>query len=136
MTWEPRRLPNLTPETERFWRAAADGTFLLRECESCGLTYHYPRDHCPDCLSPDVRWREADGTGEVYAYTSTDLVPNCPAEELPLLVAYVELDEGPRVLTNLVDCEPKNVEIKDRVEIRTRLNKSGEIGVPVFTPID
>lgn len=135
MTWEPRRLPNLTPETERFWRAAADGTFLLRECASCGLTYHYPRNHCPDCFSADVRWREAAGTGEVYSHTATDHVPDCPDDELPLVVAYVELDEGPRVLTNLVDCDPEEINVGTQVEIRVRQTEDGEIGIPVFTPI-
>jgi len=136
MTWEPRRLPNLTPETERFWRAAADGAFLLRECESCGLTYHYPRDHCPDCFSSDVSWREAEGTGAVYAHTSTDHVPGCPDDELPLIVAYVELEEGPRVLTNLVDCEPEEIDIGTRVEVRMRPTEDGDVAIPVFTPVE
>jgi uncharacterized OB-fold protein len=136
MTWEPRRLPNVTPETERFWQAAVDGEFLLRECEECGLTYYYPRNHCPDCLSPNVRWREADGTGEVYSYTITEQVPNCPDDELPLVIGYVELDEGPRVLTNIVNCDPDSIGVGARVSARYRPTEEDNIAIPVFELVE
>ena len=134
MTWEPRRLPNLTPETERFWKAAGDQTLLLRNCESCGLTYHYPRNHCPDCLSDDVIWQEAEGTGEVYSYSVTEQVSDPPVDELPLVVAYVELTEGPRLLTNIVDCDPDAVTVGLDVSVDFRQSQDGSLGIPVFSP--
>jgi len=104
-TWEPRPLPEVTPETERFWAAAAEGRFLLSECRDCGLVYHYPRARCPDCLGGDVGWLEAAGTGTVYSYTVLPTRAGWPEAALPLVIVYVELDEGVRVISSLVGTE-------------------------------
>lgn len=134
MTWEPRPLPDVTPETKPYWEAAADGTLLLRECTDCGLVYHYPRVLCPDCFSDDVDWRAATGEGEVYTYSSTDTVSGWPEDALPLVVAYVELDEGPRVLTS-IEADPGAVEIGMGVAVRFVETEATDIAVPVFTPL-
>jgi uncharacterized OB-fold protein len=133
MTWEPRPCPNITPESQRFWEAAADGDLLLRECKDCELVYHYPRSLCPDCLSDDIVWREASGKGTVYSYSATDQVAGWPDEALPHVVAYVELAEGPRIITNLVDCDLSTVEIGMPVTLRSIETEDGDIGIPVFT---
>lgn len=135
MTWEPRPTPEVTPETRRYWRAASEGRLLLRECRRCGLTYHYPRPFCPDCFSEDVEWREADGTGVVYTYTVSRQLSGWPESDLPLVVAYVELDEGPRLVTDLVDCAPDDVDVGDRVEVRFRETESADVSIPVFVPV-
>jgi hypothetical protein len=134
MTWEPRPVPEVTPESEPYWRAASEGRLLLRECDDCGLVYHYPRALCPDCLSEDVAWREAAGTGEVYSYATSPSVAGWPDEDLPLVVAYVELDEGPRVMTN-VDAEPDAVEVGTRVRARFVETEENDVAVPVFEPV-
>lgn len=133
MTWEPRPLPDVTPESRPYWEAAADGEFLLRECTNCGLVYHYPRALCPDCLSDDVEWRQGSGEGTVYSYSVTEQVEGWPDDALPHVVAYVELDEGPRVMTNLVDCDPGEIEIGTLVTVRPIPTDDGDIGIPVFT---
>ncbi len=134
MTWEPRPVPEPTPETERFWRAASEGRLLLSECRDCGLTYHYPRALCPDCFSDDVEWREAAGTGEVYSYTVMRGVSGWPESALPLVYAHVELDEGPRVITNIVDCDPDRVEVGLPVAVRFEPTDREDVAVPVFAP--
>ena len=116
--WAPRPLPKLTPETRPFWEGAADGRLLLNRCRECGLTYYYPRAICPDCFGDETDWIESSGEGSVYSYSATERVAGWPQEALPLVVAYVELDEGPRVLTNLVGCEPADVEIGAEVAVR------------------
>lgn len=133
MTWEPRPVPDTSPETEAFWAGAADGEFLLQECNDCGHSYFYPRAFCPDCFSEDVDWTEAAGTGEVYSYAVSESVAGWPEEHLPLIVAYVELDEGPRVMTNVVDCDPADVEVGTAVEVRFEETDEDDIAVPVFT---
>lgn len=130
-----RPVPHVTPETERYWSAAADGRLLLRECLDCGLTYHYPRALCPDCFSEDVDWREAAGTGEVYSYSVTRSMSGWPEADLPLIVAYVELDEGPRLVTNL-DCDPDNVAVGTQVEARFADVNAADVAVPVFVPVE
>lgn len=136
MTWEPRPVPEVNPETERFWAAATEGRFLVCECEACGLVFYYPRAVCPDCFSDDVSWIEASGAGEVYAHSTAESVSGWPEEALPLVVAYVELDEGPRVMTNIVDCDPEAIEVGTRVEVRFEPTERDDVAIPVFTPIE
>lgn len=136
MIWEPRPLPEVTPETAPFWEAATDGRFLLRQCTDCDLIYYYPRSHCPDSLSDETEWIEAAGTGEVYSYTATEIVSGWPENELPLVAAYVELEEGPRLFTNLVNCKPADVDIGMHVKIQFIETKREDIAIPVFEPIE
>ena len=132
MSWEPRPVPEVSPETEPYWEAAANRQLLLCECQDCDLQYYYPRARCPDCLSDDIEWIEAAGTGTVYAHTSTEIVSEWPEADLPVVLAYVELDEGPRVLTNLLDCEPDDVEIGSPVEVTFVDTDGPDIAIPVF----
>lgn len=134
MSKETRPIPNVTPETEQFWNAASEGRLLLRECQECGLIYHYPRTFCPDCFSEYVDWIEATGTGEVYSYSVAETMTGWPESELPLVVAYVELDEGPRMLTN-VDCTPDVVTISTRVEVKFIDVEVVDVTIPVFVPM-
>lgn len=132
MTWEPRPVPAVTPETAAFWAAAAEGTFLLSECRDCGLVFHYPRHLCPDCFGDDVAGRPASGTGEVYTHSAASSAAGWPEEELPVVVAMVELAEGPRVMTNVVDCDPADVSIGDRVAVDFVPTEDPDVAVPVF----
>ena len=135
MSWDPRPVPEVNPETERYWRAAADGELLVRECLDCGLVYHYPRSLCPDCFSENVEWRETSGRGEVYSHSAVRTMRGWPEEDLPLVLAYVELDAGPRMMTN-VDADPDDVEIGTRVEARFVDVADTDIAVPVFVPVE
>jgi len=133
MTWEPRQLPRVTPESEGYWEAAADGRLLLRECTDCGLVYHYPRALCPDCLSDDVSWIKAAGRGTVYSYTVSRQIAEWPDEALPAIIAYVELQEGPRMMTCLVDCEPDDISVGADVAVRfVDSAERDDVAIPVF----
>ncbi|WP_435073541.1 Zn-ribbon domain-containing OB-fold protein [Halorubrum sp. HHNYT27] len=131
MSWDPRPVPDVTPESERYWTAAAGGTLLVRECQDCGLVYHYPRSLCPDCFSERTEWREASGRGEVYSFSTARTMRGWPEDDLPLVLAYVELEEGPRLMTN-VDADPSAVEIGRRVTVEFRDVDDEEIAIPVF----
>lgn len=130
-TWEPRPLPDITPESERYWAAAADGRLLLSECPDCGLVFHYPRARCPDCFG-ETNWLEASGNGIVYTYSVAEKMEGWPEDDLPLVVAYVELAEGPRMMTALVDCEPTSVDIGADVSVMFVPTEQEDIGIPVF----
>lgn len=137
MTWEPRRLPRITPETEAYWEAAGDEKLLLRECTECGLEYHYPRALCPDCLSDDVVWVEANGRGTVYTYTVSQRVEGWPEDALPAIPAFVELIDGPRMSTCLVDCTPEGVSVGMEVEVTFVTSSDHEdVAIPVFSPLE
>jgi uncharacterized OB-fold protein len=108
----PTPSPAISPETEEFWAATTQGKLLLRRCDECQTIIWYPRPFCPACGSLKTSWTEASGRGTVYTFTVVHRsgVPGYQ-EALPYVVAYVELAEGPRVLTNIVDCEPDQVKV-------------------------
>lgn len=135
MSWEPRPIPDVTPETETYWAGAAEGRLLLCECNDCRLIYYYPRALCPNCFSEDIDWMEASGTGTVYSYSTTRTMSGWPEDDLPLVVAYVELDEGPRMMTN-IDANPDAVEIGMGVEVKFVGTAEEDIAIPVFAPIE
>jgi uncharacterized OB-fold protein len=95
-------LPNPDLETQPFWDGCREGKFLLRHCNACGVDSYYPRPFCPVCWSDDVAWKEASGRGTLYTYsvvTVNDLPPF--NERVPYVAAIVELEEGPKVMTNV-----------------------------------
>lgn len=134
--WEPRPTPNVNPETELYWRAASEGRLLLGECsdDECGLVFHYPRARCPDCLS-EAGLTEASGEGEIYTFSVAERMEGWPEVDLPLCVGYVELAEGPRVMTGFYDCSPTDVEIGRSVEVRFVPTEDPDVVVPVFAPV-
>lgn len=134
--WEPRPTPNVNPETEPYWRAASEGRLLLGECsdDECGLVFHYPRARCPDCLS-EAGLTEASGEGEIYTFSVAERMEGWPEVDLPLCVGYVELAEGPRVMTGFYDCSPTDLEIGRSVEVRFVPTEDPDVVVPVFAPV-
>lgn len=119
---KPRPVP--TPVTRPFWDALRDGVIRLQRCDACGSWVHYPRSRCSSCLSDDLSWHEVSGRGSVYTF-SIARQPTAPpfADDVPQVITVVELDEGPRLTTTLVDVEPDAVQVGMRV-------------VPVFSPGD
>lgn len=113
----PAPAPVVNAETERFWRATAQGRLELPRCEACGTLIWYPRAICPWCHGAATTWEELSGRGSVYSYTVTRRGQGRWKDVTPYVVAYVELDEGPRMLTNIVGCDPAEVRIDLPVEV-------------------
>ena len=109
----PPPSPNL--ETQRFWDGTAEGRLELPRCDNCGHVVWYPRERCDQCGSTSVTWFEASGRGTVYSCTVTRRIPGSWRKAAPFVLAYVELDEGPRVMTNIVGCDPEAVHIGQSV---------------------
>ncbi len=116
------------PWGRTFWQAAAANRFLLPRCTVCGRARWYPRPFCPFCAEPDVQWVEASGRGRIYAFSALHKAA------IPNIVAYVELEEGPVMMTNLVDCTMGTIAIGQAVVVRFRAAPEGRC-VPVFTPV-
>ena len=111
----PVMAPVVSVETQDYWAATAEGRLLLKRCDACGHVIWYPRGICPDCHSTDTSWFEASGNGVVYSFTVNRKGDGPWKEAAPYVLAYVELDEGPRVMTNIVDCDVDTVAIGQRV---------------------
>lgn len=98
----PAPAPTVNPDTEPFWSAAAEHRLVLPRCRDCATVIWYPRSLCPHCWSTDVEWFEAAGTGTIYSYSVNRKGFGAYRDAAPYVLAYVELAEGPRVLTNVV----------------------------------
>ena len=99
-------LPSPDLETQPFWDAAKDERLLIKHCNACGEYHFYPRPFCPSCWSEDVEWYDASGRATLYTWSvvyQNDLPP-WPAR-VPYVAAVVDLAEGPRMQTNVIDCE-------------------------------
>ena len=131
----PIRPPEITSETGPFWRAAAEGRLLLLRCDSCRALVWYPRGFCPDCGGRSLSWEESSGTGSVYSFTVTRRGLGAWRDAGPYVLAYVELDEGPRMMTNIVDCDVDTVRIGQRVGVVFADTGEGT-ALPRFRPLE
>jgi uncharacterized OB-fold protein len=105
-------LPRPTAASLPFWEAAKRHELQIQRCGSCGAHIFYPREVCPECLSSHLQWLKVSGKGTVYSYTIAQ-APTHPAfaEDVPYVIAIVELAEGPHLTTNITGCQPDEVRV-------------------------
>ncbi|MER5441618.1 OB-fold domain-containing protein [Streptomyces sp. NPDC002790] len=124
--------------TRPYWDAAAGGRLLLRHCAACGRDHHYPREFCPFCWSEspeDVGWREASGRATLYTWSvvhRNDLPPF--GTRPPYVAAVVDLAEGPRMMTEIVECAEPDLRMGMDLTVDFR-EAGGGFAVPVFRPV-
>lgn len=130
----PSAAPVFDADTEPHWRGAAAGRLMLPRCEQCGAFVWIPRPYCPTDLSP-TRWVEASGRGVVYSYTTVHRGERAYAKRPPFVLAYVELAEGPRVMTNIVGCPPGEIRIGMPVTVTfDPADDDPALAIPRFKP--
>ncbi len=126
-------LPEPDAFTEPYWQAAGEGRLLLRHCGDCGRTHHYPREFCPACWSESVEWVEASGRATLYTWSvihRNDLPPF--GTRTPYTAAVVDLAEGPRMMTEVVECAQEDLAIGMDLEVTFR--EAEGFQVAVFRP--
>ena len=138
MTDHNHPMPYASWETRGWCEGAGRGELVLQRCTSCGLVQHKPRANCVRCLTDTIEHVVASGRGTIHTFTVThqNVVPPFNAQ-LPYVLAYVELEEGPRVLTNIVDADPATIAIGQPVvaDFASAPRDDGEaIAVPRFRP--
>ena len=119
--------PPVNPETKPFWDAAAEGKLLIKVCAACNQPHFYPRSICPFCMSDRTEWRPASGRGTIYSYSVMRRA------EVPYAIAYVTLEEGPTMVTNIVDCDLDGIRIGQRVSVIFKPTDGGP-PAPMFAP--
>lgn len=129
MTTKERKLPApvATAEGEGFWKAASEGRFVVKRCTDCGKAHWYPRAICPFCFSDRTEWSPASGLGTIYTYSIMRRAPE------PYAIAYVTLEEGPTMMTNIVDCDLDSIRIGQKVKLVFKPTDGGP-PMPMFTP--
>lgn len=134
--------PMVQAETLPYWQAAGEGRLLIKRCKACGEHHHYPRDICPFCGSDDTEWCSASGLGRVYSFSTMG------EGEAAYTLAYITLDEGPTMLSNLLGPGPFACEQRVRVhfvpsEVKAAApagpagasGASGPSPEPIFVPV-
>ncbi|MFB6395477.1 Zn-ribbon domain-containing OB-fold protein [Polymorphospora lycopeni] len=125
----------LDRDTAPFWAAARQRRLTYQTCDACAAVVFFPRRHCPGCLSAALTWHDSAGLGEVYTYS---VVRNSRdprfADRVPYCVAWIDLDEGFRMMSNVVEVDPDAITVGLRVRVDWRA--SGDWLLPVFVPAD
>ena len=126
--------PRPDRDSEFYWEAARRHTLMLQQCDECGRFRFYPRAVCPFCLSDKLQWKEVNGRGVVYSFTIIYRPPS-PAfrDDVPYVLALIDLPEGVRMMSNIIGCSPDDVYIGMPVVV-TFEDVSDEITLPKFRP--
>jgi uncharacterized OB-fold protein len=130
-----RPLPVVTPETAHFWEGTRQGELRLQRCDACGHVYFPPRPFCPRCTSREITVVATSGRATLASYVISHLP--APGFTPPYSIAVVELREGPRMMTNIVDCEQTPQALRLDMPLRvTFVHLSEEITLPLFAPAE
>lgn len=139
MTWDGDAIfvPEETELTAPYWEAGRRGAIALQRCAACDVVWHPPQPRCPECRSAvGVTWTEASGRGTVWSYTVVRHAAHASMrDQLPYVVALVELEEGPRIVTNLVGAEIGDVAMGMPVELRLG-RSAARVTLPVAVPTE
>lgn len=119
--------PETNPETKPYFDGAASSKLMIRRCTKCKKAHHYPRALCPFCFG-DCEWEQASGKGTIYTFSVMERA------NPPYAIGYVQLAEGPKVLTNFVDCDFKSLAIGQNVKVAFAPTETEGVSLPVFTP--
>jgi uncharacterized OB-fold protein len=131
-----KAVPRPTPETAPYWEGAALGELRIQLCRSCNEHYFYPRPACPRCGSLDTVWVVASGRARLHTYVITHRAAGGFEADTPYAIAVVELDEGPRMMTNIVGVDQTPEALQLDMALRVTFEARGDQAVPVFTPVD
>ena len=126
--------PTPTPDTEPYWEGTLRGELRLQRCSACSKAFFYPRSACPSCSSGDVVWFVASGRGRLHTYVISHRAAPGFEEQVPYAIAVVELDEGPRMLSNIVGVENTPEALELDMALAVDFEPRGDQMVPVFRP--
>lgn len=132
MTTPTKAAPRPSPETELFWEGCAAGELRLQRCGPCDAHYFPPRPFCPRCLSDEVTWEAVSGRGTLHTYVINHRA--APGFEAPYAIAVVQLDEGPRMMSNIVGVDQTPEALVLDMALEVTFDERGDVFVPLFRP--
>lgn len=127
--------PVANGDSQPYWAAARERRLVIRKCKACGEKHFMPRHLCPTCWSDQLEWVDASGKGTVHSFTVIRRAPLAAfGSRAPYVVALIDLDEGPRMVTNVLGDDALDVKIGDRVKVTFEEREGGAM-VPQFTRV-
>lgn len=120
--------PPVLPDVAEYWQAADAGRLLVKRCGDCSEVHFYPRDVCPHCMSTNTEWLQSSGRGSIYSFSTMR------RGDSAYTLAFVTLEEGVTMMTNLVDCDLDTLAIGQAVQVVFKPSEGGP-AVPMFTPV-
>jgi hypothetical protein len=133
-TKPPIPAPTPQPEWDYYWEKTKQHELWLMRCKDCNQAYFYPRPICPSCFSRSTEWFQSSGKGTIYTFAIVHRAPT-PAFTAPYVVAYIELEDGVRLPTNLIDVEPDPEHVKIGMACEVVYEDiSDTISLPKFRP--
>jgi len=127
-----KHFPRPTPETEAYWEACRKHQLLIQRCTQCREFQFYPRVLCSKCASNDLEWAQASGKGQILTFTIVRRAVSAAYDaDVPYVVALIQLDEGPTMMSNVIDCDPEALQIGDPVQVVFE-DWTEEISIPQF----
>ena len=132
-----RPLPVKQPESDFYWEKAQEHELWLRKCNACGKAHFYPRAICPYCYSRDVAWVQATGKGTLHTFAIVERGPTPPfRDHVPYIAGLVDLEEGPRMPTNIVEIDPESTDLKIGMAVEVTFDDvTDEVTLPKFRPV-
>lgn len=130
---QAKPIPVPTADSEAFWAACAEGRLIFQRCGGCGAAQFYPRSLCAACGSRDLAEETASGLGTVFTFTVNHRAPSEAFKaDAPYVIALIDLDEGPRLMANVLEADPADVAIGMRV--RMTFERRGDMHLPQAVP--
>jgi hypothetical protein len=127
--------PEITPLNAPFWEGTAKGELRIRKCGKCGACFRFTHAWCPECWAADPGWEVASGRGRLATFSIVHLAPYAAFEDVaPYVLALVDLEEGVRMMSNIIECDPRQVSIG--MELELIFEDRGGIALPQFRPAD
>ena len=133
MTSTNRPLPKPDEDSDEFWRFCSLHELRMQRCNTCGYFRFRPSVICPRCLSTEASWEQLSGIAQIHSFVVIHQQMVVGYDEVPYVIALVDLDEGPRMTTRIVDCEPNDLSIGLQVQV-TFEDCTDDISLPVFVP--
>ena len=124
--------PVPTPETQPYWDGARAGELRIQRCRACSRAYFYPRPYCPQCGSADVEWFTTSGRARLASYIISERA--APGFEAPYVIAIVELEEGPRMMTNIAGIPNTPEDLVLDMPLQVTFEQRGDVSLPLFGP--
>lgn len=133
-----RPMPRLNElDTKPFWEATKNKQLTYQKCDACGTVVFYPRRHCTGCTSGHLSWHTASGKGTIYSYSVVrQSYHPFYRDKTPYAVAWIDLDEGPRLLSNVVAVNDPQNDIRIGQKVEVEWEEHEELCIPLFRPVD